>query len=101
MTVQKVTQPTVSEAIAEVQWVANGDDTEASMETRRRARQCGPDAVAFLHFVMRRHRFASPTQRVRAATVLLDAGGFLASEAKPTGLFPVDEADGAYAREGR
>ena len=102
MAIAKVSQPRVSQAIDEVQWAMTGDDGEAQSETRKRAKLCGPDAIAFLNFVMRSDRFASPTQRVRAATVLLDAGGFLASEAKATGLFrELDEADGAGAREVR
>jgi hypothetical protein len=101
MTAVKATQAHVSETIAEVQWEMTGDDTAAQLETRKRARLCGPDAISFLSFVMRSDGFASSTQRVRAATVLLDAGGFLASEAKATGLFSPDETDGAGARNGR
>jgi len=29
------------------QWTAHGDDAEAAAETRKLARQCAPDAVAF------------------------------------------------------
>jgi hypothetical protein len=29
------------------QWTAHGDDAEAAAETRKPARQCAPDAVAF------------------------------------------------------
>jgi hypothetical protein len=44
--------------------------------------------------------FASISQRLRAASTLLEAGGFLALEAKETGIFrdPV-ESDGANRRE--
>jgi hypothetical protein len=94
----KVTQQKITQMIDAVQWAVSGDDAEAAAETRKRARQCGPDAVAFLAFVMRSDKFASATQRVRAATVLLEAGGFLTSEAKAAGLFR-DEADGADAHE--
>ena len=53
MTVPKVSQQRITEAIDVVQWTARGDDVEAAAETRKRARQCGPDCVAFLHFVVR------------------------------------------------
>jgi hypothetical protein len=80
-----------------------GDDAEAAAETRKRARQCGPDAVAFLALVMRDDGYASPAQRVRSATVLLEVGQFLSSEPRETGLFPreTEEADGADAHEAR
>ena len=62
------------------------------MPRRRRRREsargsAGPDAVAFLHYVLRTDKFASATQRVRAASTLLEVGEFLSSEAKETGLF--------------
>jgi hypothetical protein len=83
-----------------VQWTALGDDAESAAETRKRARQCGPDAVAFLHYVVRTDKFASVTQRVRAASTLLEVGEFLSSEAKETGLFREPEGiDGGNERE--
>jgi hypothetical protein len=100
MTVQKVSQQRITEAIDVVQWTARGDDVEAAAETRRRARQCGPDSVAFLHFVVRADKFASSAQRVRAAIVLLEVGEFLAPEARATGLFrEAEDADGVDGRE--
>jgi len=87
MTVPKVTQQKIAQTIDAVQWAVSGDDAEAAVETRKRARQCGPDAVAFLHYVVRTDKFASVTQRVRAASTLLEVGEFLSSEAKETGLF--------------
>ena len=87
MTVPKVSQQKITQAIDAVQWTTHGDDAEAAAETRKRARQCGPDAVAFLNFVVRTDKFASVTQRVRAASTLLEVGEFLSSEAKETGLF--------------
>jgi hypothetical protein len=100
MTVPKVSQQKITEAIDVVQWAARGDDAEAAAETRKRARQCGPDSVAFLHFVVRTDKFASSAQRVRAAIVLLEVGEFLAPEARATGLFrEAEEADGADGRE--
>ncbi len=95
MTVPKVSQQRITEAIDVVQWTARSDDIEAAAETRRRARQCGPDSVAFLHFVVRTDKFASSAQRVRSAIVLLEVGEFLAPETKATGLFrEAEEADG-------
>jgi hypothetical protein len=100
MTVPKVVQKEVTQTIDAVQWAVRGDDVEAAAETRKRARQCGPDAVAFLDFVMRTDKFASVTQRVRAASTLLEVGEFLSSEAKETGLFREPEGtDGADERE--
>jgi len=87
MTVPKVSQQKITQAINAVQWTVSSDDVEAAAETRKRARQCGPDAVAFLNFVVRTDKFASVTQRVRAASTLLEVGEFLSSEAKETGLF--------------
>jgi hypothetical protein len=74
MTVPKVPQKTITQMIYAVQWTAQGDDSEAAAETRKRARQCGPDAIAFLAFVLRDDGYASPAQRVRSATVLLEVG---------------------------
>ena len=94
----KANQQKLSETIDAVQWTAHGDDAEAAAETRKRARQCGPDAVAFLSFVVRADGFASVMQRVRAASTLLEVGEFLSIDAKPTGLFreteDADRADG-------
>jgi hypothetical protein len=87
MSVPKVSQQKITQTIYAVQWTAQGDDAEAAAETRKRARQCGPDAIAFLNFVVRTDKFASNTQRVRAASVLLEVGEFLSSESKETGLF--------------
>jgi hypothetical protein len=100
MTVPKVSQQRITEAIDVVQWTARGDDVEAAAETRKRARQCGPDSVAFLHFVVRTDKFASSAQRVRSAIVLLEVGEFLAPETKATGLFrEAEDGDGADGRE--
>jgi len=43
--------------------------------------------------------FASATQRVRSSTVLLEVAQLLSAEAKQTGLFRTEEADGADAGE--
>jgi hypothetical protein len=100
MTVPKVAQQKITQAIDAVQWTAHGDDAEAAAETRKRARQCGPDAVAFLSFVVRTDGFASAPQRVRAASTLLEVGEFLSSEAKATGLFrEAEDSDGADVGE--
>ena len=100
MTIPKVTQQKITQTIDAVQWAVSGDDAEAAAETRKRARQCGPDAVAFLRYVLTTDKFASVTQRVRAASTLLEVGEFLLSEAKETGLFREPEGtDAAGERE--
>jgi hypothetical protein len=92
----KVAQPQVSEAIDRVQWTAQGDDQDAASETRKRARQVGPDLVAFLTHAVKSDSFASPAQRVRSAVALLEVGGFIATTPKePTYLFPADDPEGA------
>jgi hypothetical protein len=48
------------QAIDEMRWSMSGD----AAETRRSARQAGPDAIAFLDFVMRSDGFTTPFQRV-------------------------------------
>jgi hypothetical protein len=92
----KVTRHDVTEAINAVQWTLHGDDVEAAAETRKRGRLSGPDAMAFIDYVMRTDKFASVAQRMRAATTILAVGEFLSSEAKATGLFggDVEDADG-------
>jgi hypothetical protein len=95
----KTSQKAITSVIDAVRWTARGDAGEATAETRKRARQCGPDAIAFLNYVMRSDAFASIAQRVRAATTLLEVGQFLSFEAKETGLFGAAEADGAGERE--
>ena len=55
-------------------------------ETRKLARQCGPAAVAFLKHVLVTEELASIAQRLRAADLLLETGGFLAFENKHTGM---------------
>jgi hypothetical protein len=101
MTTTKVPQRAITQVIDAMQWGVSGDDAEAATETRKRARLCGPDCVALLHHVVRSDNFASITQRVRAASTLLEAGGFLSSEAKETGIFrEPEEADGVDKRGG-
>lgn len=70
-----------AQAVDAVEQAVNSEDAKAAVETRRRARLTGPDCVEFLHHVVLDDRFVSPAQRVRSATVLLEAGGFLTSEA--------------------
>ena len=101
MTITKVPQRAITQVIDALQWGESGDDAEAATETRKRARLCGPDCVALLYHVVQSDNFASVTQRVRAASTLLEAGGFLSSEAKETGIFREPEGtDGADEREG-
>ena len=87
MTIKKVPQKTITQVIDALQWGESGDDAEAATETRKRARLCGPHCVALLYHVVRSDNFASVTQRVRAASVLLEVGEFLSTETKETGLF--------------
>jgi hypothetical protein len=94
-----VTKVPLTQAIEAVKWIVNGDAGEAAAETRKRAKLCGPDAIALLHFVLTSDKFASPTQRVRAATVLLEVGEFTSSETKETGLFPGPEDPGTNGHE--
>jgi hypothetical protein len=101
MAMTKVPQRAITQVIDAMQWKVSGDDAEAATETRKRARLSGPDCVALLYHVVRSDNFASVTQRVRAASTLLEAGGFLSSEAKETGIFPEPErTDGSDEREG-
>ena len=93
-------QKTITQVIDAMQWKVSGDDAEAATETRKRAVLSGPDAVALLHFVVITDKFASVSQRVRAASVLLDVGGFTTSEPKETGLFrEPEETDAVDERE--
>jgi hypothetical protein len=62
------------------------------------AKLSAPDAVALLAFVVKQDGYASVAQRVRSATVLLEAAELLASDSKPTGLFCADGSDGAGER---
>jgi len=95
-----LSQQRITQTIDAVHWAVSDDDTEAAAETRKRARQCAPDCVALLHHVVRSDNFASITQRVRAVSVLLEVGEFLAAETKQTDLFrETEESDGTNARE--
>jgi hypothetical protein len=95
----KVKRAQVTEAAEAIRWTTHGDDTAAAEETRKRAKLCGPDAVAFLRHVLTVDDYGSVPQRVRAATVLLEVGQFLASEPKPTGLFGTEDMTGTNGRE--
>jgi hypothetical protein len=91
----KVAQPEVSEAIDTVQWTSACDDQDAASETRKRARQVGPDLVAFLTHAVKSDSFAGPAQRVRSAVALLEVGGFIATTPKePTNLFQPSDPEG-------
>jgi hypothetical protein len=97
MAVVKVNRGQVAEATEAIRWTMSGDDCAAAQETRKRGRLSGPDAMAFLNYVMRTDNIATIAQRVRAATVLLEVGEFLASEYKATGLFGGEGADADVA----
>jgi hypothetical protein len=89
---EKAAQPRVTEAINAVHWTLSGNDAQAAAETRRRARLSGPDAIAFLHHVVRTDNCSTVVQRVRAATALLEVGEFMTTELKTTGLFADPDA---------
>jgi hypothetical protein len=91
----KVDQGQVTTAIAAGRSAAPGHDTAAAEETLRLARQAAPDAVTFLRNVVRAERSATVAQRVRAACAVLEVGGFLPSETKPSGA--LREAEGTDA----
>ena len=99
MTVAKVPPQKIEQLIDAVAWAPRGDDTASAEEARRRARQAAPDAIALLAFVVKTDGYASVAQRVRSATVLLEAAELLASESKPTGLFRAEGSDGSGERE--
>jgi hypothetical protein len=75
MTVTKIGQRQVTQAMEAVKWTLTGDDAAAAQETRRRGRLAGPDAMAILHAVAMTAT-VSVAQRVRSAITLLDVGGF-------------------------
>jgi hypothetical protein len=101
MTITKVPQQKITQTIDALRWAVSSDDAEAAAETRKRARQCGPDCVALLHFVVTSDTFASAAQRVRSAGMLLEAGGFLWPGTKETALFHEPEgSNGGDDREG-
>jgi hypothetical protein len=94
----KVDQGQVTTAIAAGRSAVHGHDTAAE-ETLRLARLGGPDAVTFLRNVVRAERSATVAQRVRAACAVLEVGGFLPSETKPSGAFQEPEGTDADAGE--
>jgi hypothetical protein len=93
----KVDQGQVTTAIAAVRSAARGDDSAAAEETLRLARLAGPDAVTFLHNVVRAERIASVPQRVRASCVLLGAAGFVPSETRANAAFSEPEGTNSGA----
>jgi hypothetical protein len=99
MAASNANQQRITQTIDAVHWAVNSDDEEAARETRRRARQVGPDCIAFLSYALRSDEFASPTQRIRCASTLLEVGQFLSFEAKVTGLFGAADSDGSGERE--
>jgi hypothetical protein len=99
MTAAKVSPQKIEQLIDAVAWTAHGDATASAEEARRRAKLSAPDAIALLSYVVRVDNYASIAQRVRSATVLLEAAELLASESKPTGLFRAEGSDGSGERE--
>jgi len=97
----KVDQGQVTTAIAAGRSAAHGDDAAAAEATLRLARLGGPDAVTFLRHIVHTEGSATVAQRVRAACAVLEVGGFLSSEIRPTGGLPEPEGtDGTGGREG-
>ena len=95
----KVNRSQISEVAEALRLSADGDG-EAAQEARRLARRASPLCIEFLSFVVTDDAFASPTQRVRSAGMLLECAGLLKSESRPTNLFGSDaeEADAANGR---
>jgi len=51
MSVPRIGQKQVTRVIEAAQWALSGDDVQAAVETRRRGRLAGPDAMAILYAV--------------------------------------------------
>ena len=99
MTGAKVSPQKIEQLIDAVAWTAHGDATASAEEARRRAKLSAPDAIALLSYVVKQDGYASVAQRVRSATVLLEAAELLASESKPTGLFHPEGSNDSGDRE--
>jgi hypothetical protein len=102
MTIPRPSQKTVTQVIDGMQWTLSGDDAEAAEETRRQCRLAGPYNAGYLIGVVRGAvAGASVAQRVRAATTLLEGGGFIKSKTEEFGVFrEPDEAHDADGRDG-
>jgi hypothetical protein len=84
MTISKMPPPKIAQTIDVLRWTMSGDDADAATETRRRARLCGPDAVAFLSFVMRSDRSpAAPSVCVRRPCCWKRAGSYRLKPKQP------------------
>ncbi|MBV9563164.1 MAG: hypothetical protein JOY90_22375 [Bradyrhizobium sp.] len=92
----KVNRSQISEVAEALRLSADGDG-EAAQEARRLARRASPLCIEFLSFVVTDDAFASPTQRVRSAGMLLECAELLKGETKSTGLF-AEDADGTDRR---
>jgi hypothetical protein len=78
----------------------HGDDAATAEATLRLTRLGGPDAVTFLRHDVRTERSATVARRVRAASAVLEFGGFLPSETKSSGASREPEGtDAAGKRE--
>jgi hypothetical protein len=100
MTIPRLSQKTVTQVIDVMQWTLSGDDAEAAEETRRQCRLAGPFTTGYLIGVVRGAvPGASATQRVRAAGILMEGGGFIKSRSEEFGVFR--EPDEAHDADGR
>lgn len=100
MAAPKVNRAQVTEAVT-VELPTSGDGETEKEEARRLARMGSPDAILYLLHTIRDDR-ASNAQRVRSCSMVLEAGGLLQAESRPTGLFDADARDaGANGREAR
>jgi hypothetical protein len=90
----KVNQGQVTAAITTVRAAVGDDDAVAAAEALRLAKLSAPDAVAFLHNVVRAERAATVPQRVRASSLLLAVAGFLPESRVSGGLAEAEAADG-------
>jgi hypothetical protein len=96
----KVEREEVTTAITKGRSAAHGDDTVAAEATLRLARLGGPDAVTFLRHIVRTEGSATVAQRARAACAVLEVGGFLSYETRPTGALREPEGtDGGGERK--
>jgi hypothetical protein len=91
----------VTTAIAAGRSAAHGDDMRQRRGRRAWRGSGGPDAVNFLRHIVRTEGSATVAQRVRAACAVLEVGGFLSYETRPTGsLREPKGTDGTGEREG-
>jgi hypothetical protein len=95
----KVKRAQVTEAAEAIRWTTHGDDAAAAEETRKRAKLCGPDAVALLRYVLTVDDTAPCRKEWAQRRCCSKSASFLASEPKPTGLFDTEDMTGSNGRK--